>query len=409
MDLRLSAAQLSSGTTIIRIAGSKSETNRLLLLQALCPSLQIDNASDSDDSMAMRNGIAQTNGTVDVGHAGTAMRFLTAFYAVTPGTDVVLTGSARMKHRPIGILVDALRQLGADVRYEEEDGFPPLRIRGRSINRHQTVVRADVSSQYLSALALVAPALPNGIEIRLEGTLTSASYLMMTLSLLERVGVTVTFNDQTIRILPTPIQPITITVESDWSSASYFYSVVALSPKGTQLVLSSFRNDSRQGDRAVADFYERFGVETTFHEDGHIVLSKVADVAGGLELDLSNTPDIAQTIAVTCRGLGMRCDLYGLHTLKIKETDRLVALQHELAATGASVRVTDASFHLDASGPLPDTIHVATYHDHRMALSFAPLAVKTTVIIKDAGVVSKSYPAFWNDLAQIGVDISTIA
>lgn len=407
MDLRLSAARLSSGTTI-RIAGSKSETNRLLLLRAFCPSLLIDNASDSDDSIAMRNGIAQTNGAVDVGHAGTAMRFLTAFYAVTPGTDVVLTGSQRMKQRPIGILVDALRQLGADIQYEGQEGFPPLHIRGRHIDRFQTVVRADVSSQYLSALALVAPALANGIEIRMEGTLTSASYLRMTVALLERVGVRVTFDNQTIRIFPTPIQPISITVESDWSSASYFYSVVALSPKGTQLMLSSFREDSRQGDRAVADLYERFGVATTFHEDGHIVLSKVADVAGGLELDLSNTPDIAQTIAVTCRGLGMRCDLYGLHTLKIKETDRLEALRHELVATGASVRVTDASLHLDASGVLPDTIRVATYHDHRMALSFAPLALRTNVIIEDAGVVSKSYPAFWDDLAHVGFTISEI-
>ncbi|UMY65885.1 MULTISPECIES: 3-phosphoshikimate 1-carboxyvinyltransferase [unclassified Flavobacterium] len=408
MDLRLSAAQLSSGTTV-RIAGSKSETNRLLLLQALCPSLQIDNASDSDDSFAMRNGIAQTSGTVDVGHAGTAMRFLTAFYAVTPGIDVILTGSPRMKQRPIGILVDALRQLGADIHYEGEEGFPPLRILGRQIDRYQTVVRADVSSQYLSALALVAPALANGIEIRLEGTLTSASYLMMTLSLLERVGVRVAFDNQTIRIFPAPIQPINITVESDWSSASYFHSIVALSPKGTRLALSSFRKDSRQGDRAVADLYQRFGVETTFHEDGRIVLSKVGDAESSLELDLSNTPDIAQTIAVTCRGLGIRCDLYGLHTLKIKETDRLEALRHELAATGASVRVTDASFHLDASGPLPDMIHVATYHDHRMALSFAPLALRTDVVIQDAGVVSKSYPTFWNDLAHVGFTISEIA
>jgi len=402
MDLQLSPGKWPSGAHI-RISGSKSETNRLLLLQAMCPRIIIENGSDSDDSIAMQRGLSQTKGVVDVGHAGTAMRFLAAYYAVNPDVDILLTGSARMKERPIGVLVDALRELGADIEYGGKEGFPPLHIRGRQIHQSQTSIRADISSQFLSALALVAPALENGLNMRLEGELTSAPYLEMTLALLRKVGVETHFDKRSIQILPAAIRPATIMVESDWSSASYFYSMVALAPEGTELVLSSFHADSRQGDRITAEIYRLFGVATYFYPDGSIRLIKEGEAQHHIDLDLSNTPDIAQTIAVTCRGLGISCNLYGLHTLKIKETDRLEALRTELTSTGTPVRISEGSLHLGSSGDLPADISVRTYHDHRMALAFAPLAIRSNVTIHDAGVVSKSYPSFWKDLEGLGI------
>lgn len=400
----------------IRIAGSKSETNRLLLLQALYPQIQIHNVSDSDDSQVMVAAFEKSNTqqptpenlVIDIHHAGTAMRFLTAYFAIAEGKTIVLTGSDRMKERPIKVLVDALRALGADISYEGQEGFPPLKITGKKLSAHKVSLPADVSSQYISALLLIAPKLENGLELMLEGQITSRPYIEMTLGLLNQIEVETAFTANQIIVKPTAgnPQPTTITIESDWSSASYYYSLVALSEIGTQITLSTFKKDSLQGDSVLAKMYTDFGVETVFHADHSISITKTdKQQTTAISLNLNNTPDLAQTIAVTCLGLGVSCQLLGLHTLKIKETDRLQALKNELAKLGAQVSITNDSLHLQPASAIQPNIAIATCNDHRMAMAFAPLALKVPVIIQDAAVVSKSYPAFWDDLKGIGFKI----
>lgn len=407
MNIRL---HLPNGiqSSSLQITGSKSETNRLLLLQALYDGITINNASESDDSEAMQKALAGNGDVVDIHHAGTAMRFLTAYYAIQEGREVTLTGSPRMKERPIGVLVDALRSLGADIEYAENEGFPPLKIKGKKLTANKVSIKANVSSQYITALLLIAAKLENGLEITLDGEITSRPYLEMTLALLREVGISATFEGQTIKVLPSTNnhQPKTITVESDWSSASYFYSIVALSEMGTSVTLSCYKQNSLQGDSALANIYTDFGVDTVFTETG-ITLSKTRIPNHGT-LDLINTPDIAQTIAVTCFGLGIGCHLTGLHTLKIKETDRLEALKTELEKLGAAVTVTNDSLTLAPSGDSKEDIAIATYNDHRMAMAFAPLGIKVPIIINDAEVVSKSFPSFWDDLQTLGFAVSTL-
>ncbi len=402
--LQLSVVRLGSA---IAISGSKSETNRLLLLQALYPNIQLQNTSNSDDSQVMEKALSSSEQTINIHHAGTAMRFLTAYFATQEGRTVLLTGSSRMKERPISILVEALRQLGAKIEYLENEGFPPLKITGQKITASKVALQANVSSQYISALLLIASKLENGIEITLEGPLTSIPYINMTLALLQEIGIETAFEGNTIRVKPsTNHQPITLTVESDWSSASYFYSIVALSEVGTTIRLSSYKKNSLQGDSALVTLYENFGVTTTF--DGNtICLTKTYNVQPTpYTLQLNNTPDIAQTIAVTCLGLGLGCHLSGLHTLKIKETDRLEALQMELTKLGAEVTVTEDTLTIKATTSIPSNVKIGTYTDHRMAMAFAPLALKVPIVIKDAEVVSKSYPNFWSDLKAVGFQIS---
>ena len=406
MEVALQLSAVRSGSAIA-ISGSKSETNRLLLLQALYPNIQLQNTSNSDDSLVMEKALSSSEETINIHHAGTAMRFLTAYFAAQEGRTVVLTGSSRTKERPISILVEALRQLGAKIEYLENEGFPPLKITGQKITASKVALQANVSSQYISALLLIASKLENGIEITLEGPLTSIPYINMTLALLQEIGIETAFEGNTIRVKPsTNHQPITLTVESDWSSASYFYSIVALSEVGTTIRLSSYKKNSLQGDSALVTLYENFGVTTTF--DGNtICLTKTYNVQPTTyTLQLNNTPDIAQTIAVTCLGLGLGCHLSGLHTLKIKETDRLEALQMELTKLGAEVTVTEDTLTLKATTSIPSNVKIGTYTDHRMAMAFAPLALKVPIVIKDAEVVSKSYPNFWSDLKAVGFQIS---
>jgi len=400
----------------LQISGSKSETNRLLVLQALYPNLVLENTSNSDDSEVMLNALAITHHpspiaqTIDVQHAGTAMRFLTAFFAIQEGKEVVLTGSARMKERPIKILVDALNQLGAEITYEEQTGFPPLRIKGKKLSKSKVTLQANVSSQYISALLLIAPKLENGLELTLEGEITSVSYIKMTLALLNEIGVKTVFDNNTIKVTyhPSSIAQHPITVESDWSSASYWYSIIALSKIGTQITLSSFKENSLQGDSALVEIYKNFGVDTIF-ETNIIRLKKTTNCQlSTINCQLNTCPDIAQTIAVTCFGLGISCQLTGLHTLKIKETDRLEALKNELNKLGAEIIVTNDSLHLKLSTTINKNIKIATYQDHRMAMAFVPLALKMPIIIENAEVVSKSYPAFWEDVKQIGFTIEKI-
>jgi len=390
----------------LKITGSKSETNRLLLLKALYPSLQILNGSNSDDSKAMNHALSTDSNLIDIHHAGTAMRFLTAFFATQSEREVLLTGSSRMQERPIGVLVDALKKLGADIVYENQEGFPPLRIKGKTLTGGKVTLPANISSQYISALLLISPQLQDGLILTLEDEITSLPYLKMTLSLLERIGIDSHFESDKIRIKPKKqIEPQIQTVESDWSSASYHYSCVALCKEG-KIVLNSYRNDSLQGDAVLIDIYKKLGVKTNF-KPNQIILEKVKDfqLPNSIELNLVEAPDIAQTIAVSCFGLGVGCDLLGLHTLKIKETDRLIALENELVKLGAQIRVTDDSLHLSQSQNFKANQTIATYNDHRMAMAFAPLALKIPLQIADADVVTKSYPDFWNDLQEIDFEI----
>ena len=391
----------------IKITGSKSESNRLLLLQALYPEFELENVSNSDDSNLMTNALSSHSEVIDIHHAGTAMRFLTAYFSIQEGRETILTGSKRMKERPIKILVEALQELGAVISYEENEGFPPIRITGKKITKNKVSLKANVSSQYISALLLIASKLENGLELTLEGEITSIPYINMTLSLLDEIGVESLFTKNVITVKPnsTPLKPKTLTVESDWSSASYYFSVVALSDVGTEITLSSYKENSLQGDSALVDIYKHFGVSTSFNKNS-LTLKKEKSILKPLTLDLKNAPDIAQTIAVTCFALGMPCDLTGLHTLKIKETDRLVALKTELEKLGGEVRITDKSLHLSASTKLNSMVSIKTYNDHRMAMAFAPLALKTSIVIEEAMVVSKSYPTFWEDLKSIGFKIN---
>jgi len=389
----------------IQITGSKSESNRLLILQKLYPNICIENLSNSDDSQLMQKALGSNNGVIDIHHAGTAMRFLTAYFSIQEGRETILTGSSRMKERPIAILVDALNSLGADISYLEKEGFPPLKIKGKKFVNQKVVLSANVSSQYISALILIASKLEHGIEIILEGKITSVPYIKMTLSLLDALDIENAFTGNTITVKPktTNVKSKTVIVESDWSSASYFYSIVALSPVGTKIKLSSYKENSLQGDSVLAEIYNQFGVTTSFQNNA-ILLQKVTIVNDKsiIQLDLSNAPDIAQTVAVTTFGLGLGCVLTGLHTLKIKETDRLEALKTELTKLGANISVTNDKLSLENATKIISNVDIETYNDHRMAMAFAPLAIKTPIAIKDAEVVSKSYPDFWNDLGQLG-------
>lgn len=394
----------------VQISGSKSETNRLLLLQALYPELIIENASNSDDSEVMLKALQSENRLKDIHHAGTAMRFLTAYFSVVEGNEVVLTGSSRMQERPIKVLVDALRALGAEIHYEKEEGFPPLRIVGKKLLQSKVSLPADVSSQYISALLLIAPKLENGLELNLAREITSAPYIKMTLALLDDIGVATSFEGNTITVAAKKDECIKKNkmVESDWSSASYWYSIVALAEIGTQITLSSFMENSLQGDSVLAAIYEDFGVTTQFEGDV-IVLTKSGNFQKkAFDYHLNNAPDIAQTLAVTCFGLGVACNLDGLHTLKIKETDRLEALKNELVKLGAAVSVTHDSLHLQSPKTNKEGVTIQTYQDHRMAMAFAPLALKMNLIIEEAEVVSKSYPNFWNDLKLAGFQITEL-
>jgi len=414
MNIQLHKSTTNQESTI-KITGSKSESNRLLLLQALYSNIEIKNLSNSDDTLVMKEALSTSSNSIDVHHAGTAMRFLSAYFASQKGREVVLTGSDRMKERPIKILVDALKTLGADISYLEAEGFPPLKINGKSLTKNKVTLKANVSSQYISALLLIAPKLENGLELTLEGNITSIPYINMTLALLNEVGIKTSFIDNVIKVeQQSTINKQKSMVESDWSSASYFYSIVALGDVGTEISLSSYNEDSLQGDSVLADIYQQFGVKTSFQEN-RIILQKLAlneterssiNQQSLIQLDLSHAPDIAQTIAVTCFALGLECSLKGLHTLKIKETDRLLALKIEIEKLGGQVSITEDSLTLKASKLIKSQVAIDTYNDHRMAMAFAPLALRTSLIINDAEVVSKSYPDFWSDLKSIGFQIS---
>jgi len=404
--IQISGSSLSANFSI-ELTGSKSETNRLLLLAALYPNLTLINDSNAHDVSVMKKALQLNSGTVDIHHAGTAMRFLTAYFSVTEGAEVLLTGSNRMKQRPIALLVDALRALGATIEYRGEEGYPPLHIKGAILSHSSVSIAANVSSQYLSALCLVGAKLPEGLEIELIGSITSLPYLNMTLQLLERIGISAQLEDSRIRIAPkSEIEPISLAVESDWSAASYYYSIVALSKLGTKATLSTLREDSLQGDRVLSTIYKDFGVSTRF-DDGKVIIEKVSEpLSQTLSYDLKDAPDIAQTIAVTAAGLQVDCYLTGLHTLPIKETDRLAAMKCELEKVGADVEIDAESLRVFGQKAKLQSASIATYNDHRMAMAFAPLAILIPLTIEESFVVEKSYPDFWKHLSSIGYQIS---
>jgi len=385
----------------VQITGSKSETNRLLVLQQFYPNLLIKNVSNSDDSKLMQQALTSTSNDINIGHAGTAMRFLAAYFSVKENAEIILTGSYRMKNRPIKILVDALITLGADIQYLEKEGFPPLKIYGKNLVNDFVEINGNVSSQYVSALLLIAPTLKNGLQLKFKGEVTSVPYIKMTLQLLAELGVEYLWKNNIILIQPKQkIKDKTITVESDWSSASYYYSLVALSPNA-EIKLTSYNKNSLQGDSVLATIYKNLGVETRF-EDNTLVLKNNNTLSlKPLNINLISAPDIAQTIAVTCFGLGIECFLTGLHTLKIKETDRLVALKTEIEKLGGEVQITSETLYLKSSNEIKENISISTYDDHRMAMAFAPLATKVSIQIEDANVVSKSYPTFWEDFKKV--------
>src|SRR5690554_2420854 len=410
MDVFLPKSQLSKSEKCIQVSGSKSISNRLLILKALLGDFQMSNLSDSDDTKVLQEALNSQLNTIDVGHAGTAMRFLTAYFATQENRDVVLTGSERMQQRPIGILVNALRQLGAEITYVENEGYPSLRISGKKLSGVSIKVQADISSQYLSALLLIAPTLEKGLTVAFESKVTSRPYLQMTLALLKTCGVSVVEEENAVMVKPFQKKnlPTHFTVESDWSSASYFYSFIALSPVGTALKLRYFKEESLQGDKRLTEIYSHFGVTTSFEGDFITLTKQINHNPKTISVDLTDNPDLAQTIAVTCLGLNVDCHITGLHTLKIKETDRLAALQTELIKFGAKVKITKDSLSMQSTDLTEqnEIVAVATYDDHRMAMAFAPLCLKHSVVIKEATVVTKSYPDFWKDLAYIGVDVN---
>ena len=391
------------------ISGSKSESNRLLILKYLLENIEIDNISDSDDTVVLEKGLLSNSGKVNIHHAGTAMRFLTAYFSIQENKSYVISGSDRMHDRPIKILVDALNDLGADVKYIDKTGYPPLKINGKKLNVFNVSLDAKISSQYITALILIAPSLEKGLIINLIGEITSKPYIDMSLALLNRIGVETSFINNRIEIKP--VGNLNISkhyVESDWSSLSYFFSVVALS-KSSEINIGTYFKNSIQGDKKLVEIYDKLGVKTIF-KNNKVSLKKTRNfkLPKKLELKLNDTPDLAQTIAVTCFGLGLPCDLYGLHTLKIKETDRLLALKVELEKLGATVIITEDSLHLKKSIIIKKDIMINTYDDHRMAMAFATLGIVKPIIINNPKVISKSFPSFWSVLEKLNFKLSEV-
>jgi len=390
----------------VQISGSKSISNRLLILESLFKNIKIGNLSNSQDTQLLKKALSETTEIVDIHHAGTAMRFLTSYYSIAEGKTTILTGSKRMKERPIKNLVSALQDLGVEIEYMENEGFPPLKITGKKITQTQVNVPANISSQFITSLLLIAGKLENGLEINLVGEVTSRSYIEMTLDILTKFGIKNSFVGNVIKVEPfmnDHSSMINYEVESDWSSASYFYSICAL---GRETInLKSFYKESTQGDSAIAKIYEEFfGIKTIFSEDEHkLTLQPDPNFSfpEKIILDMNNCPDIAQTLCVTAAALKIPFEISGLGTLKVKETDRLSALHIELQKLGTETEITDLTIKSISFNEPEENISIKTYQDHRMAMSFAPFCLIKELNIEEEDVVEKSYPMFWEDLSQI--------
>ncbi|MES2428873.1 MAG: 3-phosphoshikimate 1-carboxyvinyltransferase [Bacteroidota bacterium] len=409
----------------VHLTGSKSECNRALIIEALSgDKVRVENISDAADAVTLSKVLGLTLQTVgyepqpvthqlehkvvNIGPAGTAMRFLTAYYTLQD-EEVVLTGSERMKQRPIGILVDALRKLGAEISYEENEGFPPIRIKGNIDQATNSIsIKGNISSQYITALLLIAPKLPMGLEIHIEGDLTSRPYVEMTLAMLAQAGIQHVWTDNVISIANQEFKETILPVEPDWSAASYWYAIAALADNA-DLFLHGLTQYSLQGDSVITEIMANFGITSQF-KDGGVHLVKEAKPISRKIFDLKECPDLAQTIIVVCAALNHEATFTGLETLKIKETDRILALQNELGKMGVKLIEKGQTYKLDCSEKfIPETMFINTYDDHRMAMAFAPLALIIPELeVEDALVVEKSYPAFWTDLEKVGFEVKDI-
>ena len=405
MKLRYFPNQVKTSEAF-NISGSKSESNRLLILQSIFGNISLSNLSNAKDTEVLKNALENNEDVVDVGHAGTAMRFLTAYLSVKTKKTVTLKGSKRMHQRPIKILVDALTSLGANITYLENDGYPPLQISPSNIIKDEIELDASISSQYITALMLIAPTLENGLKIILKGKITSLPYLTMTVSMMEEAGFKLSFQHQQIQIFPSQsIHKKQVEIESDWSSASYIYSAFLLS-KMEKLQLSTYFKESKQGDAYVVGFFERLGVKTSFDQNALLLKKVNVELPKQMQIDLNQTPDLAQTFAVVGLILGIDMHFTGLATLKIKETDRIEALKTEMEKLGAKVDTGNDYLAFTCPSILNSNQLISTYQDHRMAMAFALVAFKTSVRIENPEVVNKSYPNFWKDLEKFGVVVS---
>ena len=391
----------------VSLPSSKSISNRILLLNALsaCPR-EMANLSESDDTQILKAALNSKDKLRDVGAAGTSMRFLTAYLAQCPG-EYILTGSERMKNRPIGILVEALKDAGAEIHYLGKDGYPPLQINGRKLKGGEIRLQSNVSSQYISALMMVAPCMENGLSIRLEGEVISEPYIRMTESLMNLFGVKIIRDDNILRIAPQSYLPLPSVVESDWSAASYMYEIVALAERTTSLSLNNLSEDSLQGDSKVRLLFESLGVCSLFGSGG-VELTRSDSNDSRFVYDFINEPDLAQTFIVSCCLLDIPFRFSGLQSLRIKETDRIEAMRAEMKKLGYLLNLEPGdilSWNRERCSEDPEAV-ILTYQDHRMAMAFAPAALKRgSVRIADPEVVSKSYPGFWNDLKVMGFEI----
>ena len=396
--------------TTIQLPSSKSISNRALIINALGNGTHHpENLSDCDDTRVMIRALNDDKETIDIMAAGTAMRFLTAYLSVTPGTRII-TGTERMQQRPIQVLVNALRELGADIEYVANDGFPPLRITGRELRKDTISLPGNVSSQYISALLMIAPVLTNGLTIRLTGDIISRPYINLTLQLMNDFGVRAEWtDDHRLKVVPQAYHSIPFYVESDWSAASYWYQIVALS-KEAEVTLPGLFKDSYQGDSQVAGIFRSLGVETIY-KDKAVILKKNGKSVERLDYDFINQPDLAQTFVVTCALLNIPFRFSGLQSLKIKETDRMAALITEMRKLGYILHETDGSV-LSWEGERCTTEEhpaIDTYVDHRMAMAFAPTCLALPeILINNPQVVSKSYPRYWEDLRQAGFIIKEV-
>ena len=404
-------------TADINLPASKSISNRALIIHALSGGSQLpENLSDCDDTRAVINALRDMPETIDVGAAGTAMRFMTAYLAVTEGEHTI-TGSERMRHRPIGVLVDALRMLGADIDYVEKEGFPPLHIQGHELLGGKLEIPGNVSSQFISALLLIGPAMKLGLSLHLTGEIVSRPYIDLTIHVMHGFGAEVDWTSpDTIEVQPKPYSDAPYLIENDWSASSYWYEMASLYPiSEAHVALRGLEDSSRQGDSVVKYIFSLLGVKTTFDEPHTgkpttVRLTRHLDSVAQLSYDFLNCPDLAQTVVATCCGLGVTFHFTGLASLRIKETDRLVALQKELRKFGFLLQIINNEELLwDGSTCEPTMEPIDTYEDHRMAMALAPLAVKFPRLrINNPEVVSKSYPDFWKDLRKASFTINNI-
>lgn len=390
----------------IEISGSKSISNRFLILEKLFGNIRLEGVSNAQDTQILQNALSSKNDTIDVHHAGTCMRFLTAYFSIIKDKTVVLTGSERMKQRPIFPLVDALRNLGAEIEYVEKEGFPPLKINGKKITQNEVEISANISSQFISALMLIGGKLDNGLKIKLKGKITSLPYLEMTAQILTDIGIENKISEEEITIQPSGERDAKLKymdIESDWSSASYFYSFCAIGKK--TINLKHFKNNSLQGDAKIQEWYWKyFGVNTILDSSNHrlsLLFNRDFIYPQKIELNMNDCPDIAQTLCVTANLLKIPFEISGLKTLKIKETDRLKALQNELQKIGCQTEITNESIRSITFENTSDDIVIKTYNDHRMAMAFAPVSLRHHLKIENENVVEKSYPHFWKDVDSI--------